>query len=93
MSTQMYETRMFDEDGQRRVRSVVFATAGSAIGITLFLTVTTYLISPEHGWVAALGLGAMSGNERCHYCRCNGCHHICTNGRDSNSTKVPPVRF
>jgi hypothetical protein len=56
-----HETRLVDADGERRLRTVVAATFCSAVVLTGFLALVTWIIAPEHGVVAALAIGALSG--------------------------------
>ncbi len=55
------EPRLVDADGERRLRTVVAATLASAVVLTGFLALVTYLVAPEHGVVAALAVGGLSG--------------------------------
>ena len=61
LTTPVYEHRLVDGDGERRIRTVVVATLASGIAITGFFAVITYLVAPEHGWVSAFALGGVSG--------------------------------
>gem|GEM_PF-217841 len=61
LTTPVYEHRLVDGDGERRIRTVAVATLASGIAITGFFAVITYLVAPEHGWVSAFALGGVSG--------------------------------
>ena len=55
------EHRLVDEDGKKRLMTVLYAGLWSLVLLTALVTVTHHLIEPQHGWVSSLGVGGLVG--------------------------------
>ncbi|HAT16270.1 MAG TPA: hypothetical protein DCS76_00645 [Gemmatimonadetes bacterium] len=60
-----YEKRLLDNDGQQRLGTILVSTMVSLVSITVAITVAYHLVSPEHGWVSAFGVGGLVGVWTC----------------------------
>jgi len=55
------ESRLVDDEGKKRLMTVMYAGLWSLIILTALVTVTHHLIEPQHGWVSSLGVGGLVG--------------------------------
>ncbi|MBP91736.1 MAG: hypothetical protein QF628_07315 [Acidimicrobiales bacterium] len=55
------EHRLVDEEGKKRLMTVLYAGLWSLVLLTALVTVTHHLIEPQHGWISSLGVGGLVG--------------------------------